>query len=167
MRVTLGGRKNGEKRWEELVLIGMEKSVPDSESVSRFKPAILSRMARSTSGGFDVKRERTEFTAVGWREDKNRRWPEKIISEIPREASTMTKKAWTVSDTPNRWRRDPGLGWLVWGRSESLFLVRREHIIEDDGSSQDAVRSRTNERVPTSVIDTALKTRGETPPPHP
>lgn len=165
MRVTLGGRKNGEKRWEGLALIGMEKSIPDSESVSSsgFKPAILSRMTRSTSGGFDVKRERTEFAAVGWREGKNRRWPEKIISEIPREANTMTERAWTVGDNPNRWRRGPGLGWVVRGRSEILFLVRREHI-EDDGSGQAAVRSRSNERVSTSAIGTALKTRGEPPP---
>ena len=78
MRVTLGDRKDGEKALEELTLIGMEKSVPDSESISCSKsnPAIFSRMVRSTKGGFDVKRERTEFVAVTWREYQNRWNPE-------------------------------------------------------------------------------------------
>ena len=74
MRVTLGGREDGEKAREELALIGMEKSVPDSGSISCSisNPAIFSRMVRSTRGGFDVKRERTWFRVVGRREYWNR-----------------------------------------------------------------------------------------------
>ena len=66
MRVTLGNWWNGETVDGDLMSIGMEKPVPEFEliSSSESKLAIFSRMVRSTSGGFDVKRERTELAAA-------------------------------------------------------------------------------------------------------